>query len=216
VFADELERRDADAGRALDAVERLQRDVDELRTRLAAAATFLEQLPAARAARESDERAALDARANAETAVREAAAAVERARRDDERLAAGRALQSARDELRSVERWLFDVRGARERLERQADERRDEAARLAAHAVELAPQVRDVPAPAHGVEAALDMQRRIRGALLVEHSGLARERDAVVREASELLGSVLGEPGAATSVAGLRARLERALGQASA
>jgi hypothetical protein len=55
-----------------------------------------------------------------------------------------------------------------------------------------------------------------RGALLVEHSGLARERDAVVREASELLGSVLGEPLAATSAAGLRGRLERALGQASA
>jgi hypothetical protein len=50
-----------------------------------------------------------------------------------------------------------------------------------------------------------------RGALLVEHSGLAREREAVVREASELLGSVLGDPLAATSVAGLRNRLERAL-----
>ena len=38
-FADELERRDAEAARALDAVERLQREVDELRTHLAAVST---------------------------------------------------------------------------------------------------------------------------------------------------------------------------------
>jgi hypothetical protein len=57
----------------------------------------------------------------------------------------------------------------------------------------------------------LDLLSQRRGALLVEHSNLARERDAVVREASELLGSVLGDPFAATSVAGLRERLERAL-----
>jgi hypothetical protein len=49
-----------------------------------------------------------------------------------------------------------------------------------------------------------------RGALLVEHSNLVRERENVVREASELLGSVLGDPFAATSVAGLRERLSRA------
>ena len=49
------------------------------------------------------------------------------------------------------------------------------------------------------------------GRLLLEHSGLARERDAVVREASELLGSVLGEPLISTAVAGVRDKLERAL-----
>jgi len=48
-----------------------------------------------------------------------------------------------------------------------------------------------------------------RGALIVEHSNLVREREAVVREASELLASVRGDAMAVTSVAGLRARLER-------
>jgi hypothetical protein len=53
----------------------------------------------------------------------------------------------------------------------------------------------------------VEMLSARRGALLVEHSGLAREREAVVREASELLAAATGDPFAATSVAGLRARL---------
>jgi hypothetical protein len=72
--------------------------------------------------------------------------------------------------------------------------------------------VHDVPPPATGLEGALEWASRARGALLLEHSGLARERDAVVREASELLGSVLGEPLISTAVAGVRDKLERALG----
>ena len=51
-----------------------------------------------------------------------------------------------------------------------------------------------------------------RGGLLVAEAGLARERDALVREASELVASVSGDPLASTSVAGVRARLARALG----
>lgn len=62
-----------------------------------------------------------------------------------------------------------------------------------------------------GLDDMLEELSQRRGALLVEHSNLARERDAVVREASELLGSVLGDPLVATSVAGLRERLQRAL-----
>ena len=62
-----------------------------------------------------------------------------------------------------------------------------------------------------GLDGTLEELSQRRGALLVEHSNLARERDAVVREASELLGSVLGDPLTSTSVAGLRERLERAL-----
>jgi chromosome segregation ATPase len=62
-----------------------------------------------------------------------------------------------------------------------------------------------------GLEGVIAWASQTRGALLVEHSNLARERENVVREASELLGSVLGDPYAATSVAGLRERLFRAL-----
>jgi chromosome segregation ATPase len=66
-------------------------------------------------------------------------------------------------------------------------------------------------AQASGLERVIAWASHTRGALLVEHSNLTRERENVVREASELLGSVLGDPLAATSVAGLRERLSSAL-----
>lgn len=62
-------------------------------------------------------------------------------------------------------------------------------------------------AGAADLEATLAWASHRRGALLVERTNLARERDAIVREASEYLGSVLGEPFALTSVFGLRDRL---------
>ena len=52
---------------------------------------------------------------------------------------------------------------------------------------------------------------RARGALLLARAGLATERKKVVREATELVTAVLGEPLAATGVAGVRGRLARAL-----
>jgi hypothetical protein len=79
-------------------------------------------------------------------------------------------------------------------------------------AAELGLEVPNAATETPAALAALDeWASRERGALLLEHSGLVRERDAVVREASELLASVLGEPFASTSVAGLRGRLERGL-----
>ena len=53
------------------------------------------------------------------------------------------------------------------------------------------------------------------GAGSIARSALARRREEVVREASELLASVLGEPLIATAVAGVRERLARALGEPS-
>ena len=76
---------------------------------------------------------------------------------------------------------------------------------------ELAPRVRDVPAAPADLHGTLEWASRARGSLLLEHSGLAREREEVVREATELLASVLGEPLNATAVAGVRERLARAL-----
>jgi hypothetical protein len=72
--------------------------------------------------------------------------------------------------------------------------------------------VRDIPPPAAGLDAAHEWASQARGALILERSQLARERDALVREASELVGSVTGEPLASTAVAGIRHRLALALG----
>ena len=165
-----------------------------------AVAAFLVSFRGGVAALERDERASIAARDVAASALREAEGG------EDEQV---RVL--ARDALRDAERWVVDASLARQRLEEEGAARRAEAAALEGRAAGLSPRVHDVPPPATGLEGALEWASRARGALLLEHSGLARERDAVVREASELLGSVLGEPLISTAVAGVRDKLERAL-----
>jgi hypothetical protein len=171
----------------------------------------LDELPGRRRALAADEEAALAARADAVTALREAEEAAAAARKDADRLAAARAVEAARAAVESAERWVAETGLQRERLDADEREALDHAAAAAARVRGLGVAVPDArSAPGDSAAAVVDWAARERGALLVEHSGLARERDAVVREASELLGSVLGEPFAATSVAGLRSRLERA------
>ena len=187
-FAAELERRDAAAAEALAAVERLQSEVEELRAHAAAVAAHLEALPGrldefVRAAAIAEQRVAA-----ARDALLEAA--------EEEREPAEAALAAA---LKDSERAREHV----DALERDGAARRADADRLCERA-------RALGAGAGSLDALLAWASHERGALLVEHSGLARERETIVREASELLGSVLGDPFAATSVAGLRERLERA------
>jgi hypothetical protein len=187
--------------------------VEEIRVHGTAAVTLLASLPSALAELEVDERAAAAERFEADASVREAEAALQRVRKEDERLAAKRSLQWAHDRAHSAERWVAQVGEERARLEAEGEARRAESTVLAARAAELAPLVRDVPPPSPGLEGALAWASRARGELLLERSALATERDTLVREASELLASVLGEPLTTTGVAGVRARLERALGQ---
>jgi len=214
-FAEELERRDADVAQALLGVERLQAEVEELRAHASAAGAFLDALPAAFAERTADERAAIGARDEAAEAVSASEQLVEHAGKEDQRLEAERALQQARDDLHAAEFWVAQAREARAELERDGAARRVEAESLTQRAVELAPRVRDVPAGSPNFDGALEWASRARGALLLERSALARERDEVVREATELLASVLGDPLTATGAAGVRERLARALGEPS-
>jgi chromosome segregation ATPase len=210
-FAEELERRDADVAQALARLEALQMEVDELRAHATAAASFLVTLPAALAERASDQRIAVEARDKAAQAAREAEQLAERAEKENQRLEAERALQRAREDLHAAEFWVTQARDAHAELERQGAARKDEADRLARRALDLAPRVRDVPAGSADLPGTLEWASRARGSLLLEHSGLVREREEVVREATELLASVLGEPLTATAVAGVRERLARAL-----
>jgi hypothetical protein len=213
--AEDLERRDAGVAEALSGVERRQAEVEEVRAHAAAAAAFLDALPAALADRAADERGAIDARDRAEQTVREAEEAVERAHKDDQRLEAKRLLQEARDGLHAAGSWVAQTREAHAELERDGVAGQAEAERLVSRVVELSVTARDVPPPSPDLGGALEWASRARGALILQRSGLVRERDAVVREATELLASVLGDPLTATAVAGLRERLARALGEPS-
>jgi chromosome segregation ATPase len=214
-FAAELERRDADVAQALDAVERLQAETDELRAEATAVLAFLDALPAVRAERAADERAAADAHDAALAAVRNAEALVAAAQKEEQRLEASRALQKARDDLHAAEFWLAQSQAAQAELEQEGAARRATAERLERRAAELAPSVRDVPAPGPGLAGAVDWASRARGALILERAALARKREEIVREAIELLASVVGEPLAAASVADVRERLARALATSS-
>jgi hypothetical protein len=214
-IADELERRDELAAEALLEVERLQSDVEELRTHAGATAEFLRTYPVESARLVEDERVAAGAAADAERAAADAEAEVERARNDADRLAAERHVQQARDRIREAEIWGERAHHDRIQLERDADERQRDAERLERRAHELAarPQLEHAVAPpAAGLHGVLDWGARARGELLVARASLATERDKIVREASELVASVLGEPLTATGVAGVRDRLQRALG----
>ena len=189
-FVEELERLDADVAQALAGVERVQAEVDGLRARAEAIAGFFDRLPAALAHEEASEQRAEDARAAAEAELPNA--------EELEREHVLHRIAEAQDRVAAA-------RAEHARLLREAERLRLEGAALAA------PPVRDVAPPEPGLPELLAWCSLARGALLVEHSGLLRERDAVVREATELAASVLGEPLTAVGVAGLRDRLESAL-----
>ncbi len=217
-IADDLEARDARAGEALLDVERLQAEVDELRAHAGAAAAFLRELPEAHAVLEAEEHAAAAARASAAEAAQVAEEELERVQErggESARLEAARAAQHARDELEAAELRVARAQAERERLEQEGVERGAEAERLERRGSELAAHPRlehNVAAPATGLHGLLDWVARARGELLVAHAALATERDTIVREATELVASVLGEPLVATGAVGVRQRLERALG----
>jgi chromosome segregation ATPase len=210
VFADELERRDADVAERLDDVERRQREVDEVRHAVAEAEAQLRRLPELRRTQERDEAAAFDARAQAVTAVREGEENAAHAR-ESERASAERRLDDARAALQALEREIAHLEQSRKALHDEEQEALREVASAGERAVALGAEL-DVTAAADTVIGAVgEWAAHERGALLLEHSNLVRERDAVIREASELLASVLGDAMALTSVPGLRARLEQAL-----
>jgi hypothetical protein len=212
VFAEELERRDAGVADGLAEVERLQREVEDLRTQAAATRAFLAALPGALAERAADEAAAVEARDRSEAAVREAADRLERIKKEQQRMQLECELADAEADLHAAEFWLAQTREAHAATERDGSAQREKADALAEQAGLLGLRVRDVPPPsAPGLDGVLEWASRARGALLLGRWALAREREEVVREASELLASVSGDPQTVVSVAGIRGRVARAI-----
>ena len=214
-IADELARRDDDAARDLRELDELRREVEETRVGATAVAAFLSAYPDALATRLEEERAAAVALAGARDALAEAERALEEAegKRDDaKRLSAARAAQNARDAMHEAELRAGRADAERARLEREHDAQETEATALERRAAELGARVAAIPRaatepPRGGLDGVLDWSSRARGALIVARSGVAAERDKVIREASELSESALGEPLPAGGVAALRERL---------
>jgi hypothetical protein len=217
LIVDELERRDGDAAAALHEVEALQSRVDETRARARDIASFLGAFPDTLAAREAEERVAEESRAAAAAVLTEAENTLAQARergREDARLAAERALQHAQDAVHEAELRVERAHARLEQLVREEQEQRAAADRLV---VEVQPLARALAAnprigtdlPGAGLDGGIEWAARARGDLLIAHAGLETERDKVVREATELVASALGEPLPGNGVAGVRERLSR-------
>ena len=222
-LAEELERRDGRAVSELAEVERLGREVERARAEAEDVAVFLETLPAAYAAVAAETGAAETAHAQAAAAADEAEAELRRAGehgREHERLAAARAAQHARDDLREAELRVVRALTERARIEAEEARRLEQAAALEVEARALAERLGTLPRvareasapPRAGLEGVLGWASQARGGLLVAAAGIASERDRVAREASELLAAVSGDALAVSAAAGLRERVARVLG----
>ncbi len=220
-MAKELEVADERLAVAIVEVGALDAEVAATGARAADLDRFLAGLPAERSrlddAAPDAEQARQRRRAELEAAERELAEA-EQKRKGERMAAARRAVVRTRDALSSAERRLGRAMDAQSGLERRARLAEAETPELLAQSRDLAARVRRVPRisphagddPAAGLSGVVQWAAGSHAALFVVRSALETERERVVREANELGASALGEALAATSVALVRRRLERA------
>jgi len=219
-FLRELARADEDAAATLAELDELAAGVDRVRVRAADLEAFFVRFPADRAAAlDASGEAELAAAAAHEELVRaEAEATAAEATRDERRAREARHdVVRARDALAMAERGCDEARRAVESLaEREADCEREraelgvEARRLAA-ALRARPRLAEQAGeePVGGLAEIEEWGSAARAALFVARSGLATERDAVLRQANELGTVVLGEPHVGTPPGAIADRLER-------
>lgn len=139
---------------------------------------------------------------------------------DEERLAAARRfVVRAGDALAMAEKRAAAFRAEARELEQRLAEAEREVPELESEAASLAESLRDRPRlareasrePPPGLDGVAEWASGARAALVVARSGVAVEREAVIREANELGSVILGEPLVASSVAVVARRVEQAL-----
>jgi hypothetical protein len=218
--ARELERQDAAVAEALAQIDALMDAVARLAAEDATTRVFLAAFPGEDALRRADLARAEEDHLRAEHALEQAQAALveaERHRDEARRLAALRAHEHAQATAMVGRQHLDRVRARVASLELEHEAAVASRATHAAAAELLATDLRS--APHISLRAAFELSdpeaiaswaSSVRAALLVARSGLAAERDAVLRQAAELAAATLGEPLAGGRVSLLRERLERA------
>jgi chromosome segregation ATPase len=220
-FARDLERRDEVLATAIDDVAALLSETEVLRARAEDVQATLSRFPA-----EEQEAAALVARVRDELERRRGELgraeheleAASRSGDHDREQAARRAVERARDGVSLTQDRLARAEEELAGVRRQAEAARSEVPELEERARRLAERLRAVPRLSHqggeppsaALEGVFEWCSRARAALWVVRGGLETERERVVREANELAAGAFGEPLAATSVARVRERLEKA------
>jgi hypothetical protein len=218
----QLERADEATEVELASIDELSLEVQELHARALELREFFVRLPeelAAAAEAVGDAERVLDeARAAAEQARLELAAAEKDGNRD--RLADARRFElRSLDSLHMAERAATSAREHDARLAADAKAAEREMAALERSARELSsrlaatPRLADeaVAPPEAGAAGVVEWGTRARAALLVGRSQLATERDAIVRQANELGAAVLGETLPPLGAAGIARRVEHEL-----
>lgn len=206
-WARELEAEDAELARALADVEAKRAAATDLRARAEHADAFLARLPEARTAAARAVAGAEGELERRQAELGEAVAELDRAEQEEAVLAARRAVVRAGDLVSGAERRLERVRGEAAALEEQARAVEAELPELERLAGELAGGVDGLPQPTEvGVAS---WAARAQAALLVARTGLAAQREGVIRQANELGASALGEPLVSASVSLVRERLEQ-------
>jgi hypothetical protein len=207
---DELAAADRSHEAALREVDGLSRETEAIHERADELARFLGSAPAAA---ESLEQALAEAEAQATVhaealAQAEAELADAERRGDDERLAAARRAQvQAGDGLAVATKRIGSLRDERRELERRVRDAEREAPEVEDRARTIAESLQRLPhlagpagqAPPAGLQGVSAWATGARAALLVARSGLAVQREAVIRQVNELGSAVVGEPMMATS-----------------
>jgi len=216
-FAAELEQRDATVAVRIGALAELSAEVELIRARAAEIGSLLEALPAERAHLDDADAEAVRDRELARAGLAEAEATLERARREDARDTARRAVTLAAAAVQAGAERRVRLIERRATLEQEAERLGAEAVDLerraaaAAASLEESSRVSSIAAPEPGLSGIVDWGSRAHAAVVVARGGLESERERIVREANELAASVLGEPLYTASVALVRRRLETEL-----
>jgi hypothetical protein len=222
--AAELEARDERVAAELARIADLSARSASLGASARQLAAFLETLPVELAELEQQE-ATLQARLAVARSEEEAAAqrleALEGARRAaDRRAQAERERERAREPGSDAMRGIERLQARRRDLLAEEQRSRVEASRVALEARDVASALRHESRisaagkeePGEGLAELATWADRAGTALLAVRVGLDGERERIVREASELGGSVLGEALGGSSVRLVRRRLEEAFG----
>ena len=215
----ELQAADAEKGALLDELQGLDREVRALGATASGLEAFRTGLPAERERRGRELAEGRSELAAARAALVEAEEAVRAARKDGLRDAQLFEVR-ARDRLSVTERRVAEAGQAVEGLEREANDADAAARELDAKARSLAGELRSRPRiaanagaePGPGLPGILEWAGGARAALFVARGQVASERDAVVRQATELGSVALGEPLGSASVEVVTRRLRSELG----
>jgi chromosome segregation ATPase len=146
--------------------------------------------------------------ANRQAELKDAEDVLERAKDEDTRVHAERARERAVDHIAVATSRLERAEAEHSELEADAAALPTELPELERRAQEIANQVADVPAPADGLRELVEWSAHAHAELFVAARQLDAQREAVIREASELASMLLGEPTYGSAVGQVLARVE--------